>query len=102
MGCDGKGFILSALFPVGLLLQNSPDGLFEDGAGLIELEGYGSEGHEQEYGFAPRPRTDEIDAEALAASERIQRNAHGREGIQQDMDQAADAQPAPTETRRGM
>ena len=59
MGCDGKGFILSALVPVGLLLQNSPDGLFEDGAGLIELEGYGSEGHEQEYGFAPRPRTDE-------------------------------------------
>ena len=49
MGCDGKDFILSALFPVGLLLQNSPDGLFEDGAGLIELEGYGSEGHEQEY-----------------------------------------------------
>ena len=89
MGCDGKDFILSALFPVGLLLQNSPDGLFEDGAGLIELEGYGSEGYEQEYGFAPRPRTDEIDAEALAASERVQRNAHGREGIQQDVDQAA-------------
>ena len=76
-----------------MLLQNSPDGLFEDGAGLIELEGYGSEGHEQEYGFAPRPRTDEIDAEALAASERVQRNAHGREGIQQDVDQAADADP---------
>ena len=93
MGCDGKDFILSALFPVGLLIQNRPDGLFEDGAGLIELEGYGSEGHEQEYGFAPRPRTDEIDAEALAASERIQRNAHGREGIQQDVNQAADAHP---------
>lgn len=71
MGHDGKDFILSALFPVGLLLQNSPDGLFEGSAGLIELEDYGSEGHGQEYGFALRSRTDEIDAEAPAASERI-------------------------------